>query len=132
MIFNKLLESCLVVILVAAVSFAVHYVINFFLESVVTLNQLLYSYSINMLLACGVISIIFLLKKKLKDQLGFVFMLASMLKFVFFFILLYPEYNADGLLSRMEFLTFFIPYAICLITESVILSKFLNSLDNYK
>lgn len=91
----------------------------------------MYSYVINISMACGVIVILFALKKKLKDQLGFIFLGASMLKFVLFFILFYPVYKADGFISRLEFLTFFVPYMVCLVTESIILSKFLNSLDNY-
>ena len=132
MTLKKLVTNCFLVVLVAAIAFFIHYLVNASLEKGAVVNQLVYSYSINILLACSVIVLLFLLKKRLRDQLGFLFMLASMLKFVFFFILFYPEYNADGDLSRLEFLTFFIPYVICLITESVILSKFLNSLDNYK
>ena len=132
MTLKKLVTNCLIIVSVAAVTFFIHFIVNASFKESVEGNQLVYSYSINILLACGVVVLMFLLKNKLRDQLGFIFMLASMLKFVFFFILFYPEYNADGNLTRLEFLTFFIPYVICLITESVLLSKFLNSLDNYK
>lgn len=132
MTLRKLISNSFILVFVAILAFFIHALVNTLLENPIGGNQLLYSYAINVLLACSVIAIIFVLKKKLKDQLGFVFMLASMLKFVFFFILFYPLYNADGDLSKLEFLTFFIPYAICLTTESVILSKFLNSLDGYK
>lgn len=132
MIVKKIITNCLIVVVVATIAFIVHFVVNAAIEESVEVNQLIYSYCINVLLACGVIILLFALRKKLQDQLGFVFMGASMLKFVFFFFLFYPEYNADGDLTRLEFLTFFIPYAICLITESILLSKFLNSLDNYK
>ncbi len=132
MTLRKLVINCLTVVFIAVIAFAFHFLVNSLFEIAVEVNQLVYSYSINILLACGVIVLLFLLKKRLRDQLGFIFMFASMLKFVFFFILFYPEYNADGDLTRSEFLTFFIPYVVCLIVESVILSKFLNSLDNYK
>lgn len=129
MTLKKLITNCVIVVFVALAAFFVHFLINASIEKSVSVNQLIYSYGINVLLACGVIILLFTLRKKLKDQLGFLFMAASMLKFVFFFILFYPEYNADGNLTRVEFLTFFIPYVICLITESIILSRFLNSLD---
>lgn len=116
-------------LIAVTVAFFIHLLINNFIEQSIEVNQLIYSYSVNAALAIGVIALIFLLKKKLRDQLGFIFMGTSMLKFVFFFILFYPGYNADGDLSRLEFLTFFIPYAISLIAEGVILSKFLNDLD---
>ena len=128
---RKLFSNCLVVICVAIIAFIIHSVVNSVITYQIEFYEILYSYIINVVLACGVILLLFLLRKKLKDQLGFVFMGASMLKFVFFFSLFFPKYNADGDLSRLEFLTFFIPYVICLITESIVLSKFLNSLDNY-
>ncbi len=118
-------------IFVASIAFFIHLFINSSIANSVEFSQLFYSYWVNVLLACGVIVLLFMLRKRLKDQLGFIFMAASMLKFVFFFFLFYPEYNSDGDLSRLEFLTFFIPYVVCLIIESIILSKFLNSLDNY-
>lgn len=132
MTLRKLIINCLIVVTIAFIAFVVHYVINSNLtKEPVETNKLIYSYVINVLLANGVIILLFALRKKLKDQLGFIFMASSILKFVCFFFLFYPEYNADGDLSRLEFLTFFIPYAICLITESVILSKFLNSLNDF-
>ncbi|MGB5418764.1 DUF6168 family protein [Algibacter sp.] len=127
---KKLITNCLTVVFVATIAFFIHYLINASISNGIDLDKLIYSYWINILLACGVIILLFILRKKLKDQLGFVFMATSMLKFVFFFFLFYPEYNEDGNISRLEFSTFFIPYVICLVTESIILSKFLNSLDN--
>ncbi len=130
MTLRNLLINLFVVLVVATVAFYPHYFINNMIKSPIPYTSLLYSYCINVLLANGVIILIFLLKKKLKDQLGFVFMLGSMFKFVFFFILFYPDYTSDGNLSRYEFFTFFIPYIICLITDSIILSRFLNRLDS--
>lgn len=130
MTIKKLITNCLIVVLAATIVFFIHVWINSEIHNAVEVNALIYSYSINVILACGVIILLFALKKKLKDQLGFVFMGSSMLKFVCFFFLFYPQYNADGNLTRLEFLTFFIPYAVCLITEMVLLSRFLNDLDN--
>ena len=130
MIFKELILKTITVAIVACITFFPHYFINVKIDSPIDLYQLLYSYSINVLLAIGVIMLLYFLRRKLKDQLGFVFMLGSMLKFVFFFLLFYPEYTLDGNLSRYEFFTFFIPYVICLITESIILSRFLNRLDS--
>ncbi|TNJ47022.1 hypothetical protein KFZ70_05575 [Tamlana fucoidanivorans] len=129
---KRLAVNCGILFAVAVAACGIHVVVNSFVEQPVVVKEIIYSYTVNALLACIVVLLLFVLKRKLKDQLGFVFMLASMLKFVFFFILFYPRYHADGDLSRVEFLIFFIPYVICLITESIILSKFLNTLDNYK
>lgn len=132
MTVKKLLLNCLTVLIIAAVTFFIHFLINSYVLKLTDLNELIYSYSINILLACSVIVLLFVLKEKLKNQLGFIFMGTSLLKFALFFLLFYPNYNNDGDLSRIEFLTFFVPYVICLITECVILSKFLNALDGYK
>lgn len=129
---KKLIINCLILVLIAGLAFLIHFLINNSMGKPVELNQLVYSYGINAFLACSIITTLFLLKKKFKDQLGFVFMAGSLFKFVFFFLLFYPQYNSDDDLSRLEFSIFFIPYVICLITEIIILSKFLNGLDNYK
>ncbi len=67
-------------------------------------------------------------KNKYKDQIGFAFMTSSLLKFALFFIFIYPTYKKDGILTKAEIITFFIPYTICLIYESLIVSKILNNL----
>lgn len=48
---------------------------------------------------------------------GFVFMGGSAFKFLIFFSAFYPTYYADGAIERMEFMSFFVPYALCLIAE---------------
>lgn len=126
---KSLISNCLILFTVACLAFCIHFVINTrtnYVESI----ELVYAYCFNVVLACGIIVMIVSLKKRLRDQLGFVFMGASMIKFVFFFIFFYPKYNADGDLSRAEFLTFFIPYVVCLVVESIILSKFFNKLND--
>lgn len=130
MTVRKLLINLFVVVIVAAIAFFPHYFINSMIKSPISFTSLLYSYSVNAVLANGVIILLYALRRKLKDQLGFIFMLGSMFKFVCFFILFYPDYTSDGDLSRYEFFTFFIPYIICLITDSIILSRFLNRLDS--
>lgn len=131
MTLKWIINNCLKLSLVALVFFVIHVYINKNIDTEITSGQIIYSYIINYLLACGVIVLLFLLKKKLKDQLGFIFMAASLLKFVFFFLLFYPSYKMDGDMTKPEFFTFFIPYAICLTIECIILSKFLNNLDKY-
>jgi len=67
-------------------------------------------------------------KNKYKDQIGFIFMTSGLLKFILFFIFLYPTYKQDGVLSAAEMITFFIPYTISLIYESLTIIKILNNL----
>jgi hypothetical protein len=88
------------------------------------------AFIINTILAVGIMLGMILLRKRIKDQLAFIFMAGSFLKFGCFFIFFYPGFNEDGNVTRNEFFSFFIPYAICLITETATSVRFLNRLDN--
>lgn len=90
-------------------------------------NQIILSYVINYLLAVVVLLVVEKTLNKNSAQAGFVFMAGSGLKFLVFFLVFYPIYNADSNMQTIEFTTFFIPYAICLITEVIYLSKQLNN-----
>ena len=88
------------------------------------------SYLVNGLLAILIFSVLMLLKKKYNDQLGFLYMLGSFVKFGAFFLIFYPEFKADGVISKIEFSIFFIPYVISLLIETLELIKVLNSKHN--
>ena len=92
-------------------------------------NKIVLSYLINGILAAAIFIFLYLSRKKLKDQIGFLFMGGSFLKFIFFFLLFYPSYKADGDMSKLEFAAFFTPYAICLLLETVFTAKMLQKLD---
>lgn len=90
-------------------------------------NQIVLSYLLNFALAFGILMLLFFLRKKYSDQLGFLFMFGSFLKYAVFFVFFYPFYKADGQLERVEFFAFFIPYLVCLISETWYLIQLLNS-----
>jgi hypothetical protein len=83
------------------------------------------SYIINFLLAAGIFYFLYGMRKKYKNQLGFMYMGGSLFKFIVFFVIFYPDYRADGMVTRSEFGTFFIPYLLCLILETVFTAKML-------
>ena len=91
-------------------------------------NKIIVAYLLNALLAIIIFATLYTLKNKYQTQLGFLFFFGSALKFVVFFVVFYPVYKADGVMDKLEFAAFFIPYAISLILETVFLSKMLNSL----
>lgn len=95
-------------------------------------NKIIESYLINITTAVILYYIIDKHKAKFKDNVGFIFMLSSFFKFGLFFIFINSSYKADGITTRLEFLTFFIPYSICLIIETHALIKLLNKLDYKK
>ena len=85
------------------------------------------SYFINGLLAIFIFSVLMLLKKKYNDQLGFLYMLGSFVKFGAFFLVFYPIFKEDGVITKIEFGIFFVPYVISLLIETIDLIKVLNS-----
>lgn len=91
-------------------------------------DMLLLSYILNFILALAIFLTLFALRRKLKNQIGFLYMGGSMLKFLIFFLVFYPGYTADGIVSKSEFAAFFIPYLLCLILETVYTARMLNNL----
>ncbi len=89
-------------------------------------HKIILAYFINGLLAIVIFLVLFFLRKKQRDQLGFLFMFGSFLKFALFFIFFYPSYNADGETTRLEFMAFFIPYMFSLLIETMSLIRLLN------
>ncbi|AUP79357.1 hypothetical protein [Flavivirga eckloniae] len=92
-------------------------------------NKIVLSYVVNLVLIIVIFGVLYLLRKKYKSQLGFLFLAGSVLKFAVFFVVFYPLYKLDGTISKLEFASFFVPYAFGLILESVSLSKWLNKLE---
>ena len=52
----------------------------------------------------------------------------SLFKFILFFVFFNPAYKADGVVQKMEVLTFFIPYFVGLSLETEILVQKLNKI----
>lgn len=90
-------------------------------------NKIVLAYIINFSLAIFIYVGLYLLRKKQESNLGFIFMTGSLIKFGIFFLIFYPGYKSDGEIQTLEFTTFFIPYAVCLIIETYYLTKLLNS-----
>jgi hypothetical protein len=118
--------------LVLVVVFLIHIGILNFLELPLFDNKIVLSYVINYLLAAVIFTAIYRLKEKQKDNLGFLFIGGSFIKFLVFFLLFYPFFKADGNIDKLEFSSFFVPYIVCLVIETTSLSKFLNKLYQNK
>lgn len=91
-------------------------------------NRIVLSYIINGMLAGIIFGLLYWFRTALKNYIGFLFMAGSFLKFIFFFLLFYPTYQEDGKMDKLEFAAFFIPYAICLLLETVFIAKMLKKL----
>lgn len=92
-------------------------------------NKIVLSYMINLVLIIFIFGMLYVSKDKFKAQLGFLFLAGSLVKFAIFFIIFHPLYKQDGVVSRLEFASFFIPYVLGLVLETLSLSKWLNQID---
>lgn len=90
-------------------------------------TKIISAYLINFVLATTVFLGLNFLRKKHNATLGYFFLGGSFLKFFVFFVFFYPYYNADELISKVEFLAFFVPYAVSLMVETYCLIKILNA-----
>lgn len=90
-------------------------------------NMIVEAYSFNIISALIIYVVIIILSKSKAHIIGFVFMASSLVKFGMFFLIFFPEYRLDDKINRIEFLTFFVPYAVCLVLETFFLVKRLNN-----
>ena len=107
-------------------AFVIHMLVNKLMSVPLFQHQILVSYAINTALAVGVFWGLTSLKKKYNNQIAFLFLASSIVKFLVFFLVFYGPYKADGEIVLLEFTSFFIPYTICLALETFFLSKHLN------
>lgn len=101
--------------------FVVHLGTLQYLELTLFENRLPIAYLVNWILAILILFVMLHPPKRFKENLGFLFMFGSLLKFIFFFSFFYPYFLEDGIISRVEFFAFFAPYAACLVLETKLL-----------
>ncbi|MEC8459239.1 MAG: hypothetical protein VXY91_07500 [Bacteroidota bacterium] len=84
------------------------------------------SYLLNYMTAAGIFATLLKLKNKHEDKLGLVSLVGTLIKFVLFFLVFDPLFQADGDTTRAEFAVFFIPYVCATIIETAFLVRILN------
>lgn len=126
---NFPLQFLALLIVLLLITFGLHILVLSARELPVLDNLIVRSYVVNGLLAAIIFILLFKFRQKLKNQIGFLFMGGSLLKFLFFFLLFYPVYKSDGDMSGLEFGAFFIPYAVALFLETFYTSKMLKNLE---
>jgi|TARA_Y100000385_G_scaffold263086_1_gene295225 hypothetical protein len=115
-------------ILTAALAFGIHLFFLKTLEFPLFANKIIEAYSINTFLTIAIVFFLYQMREKYSNQIGFLFLGSSFVKFVVFFILFHGPYKANGTVETLEFFAFFIPYSICLVFETSYLSKWLNKM----
>lgn len=126
---SKNLERFVLILFsILAVAFIIHISIFSFLNYDLFASRIITSYVGNFALTVVIFAYIYKNRIKKTERLGFFFLGGSMIKFMLFFIFLNPFFMEDGLVSRLEFLSFFIPYSLALTVETQQLIKELNKL----
>jgi len=126
---NPFLSFSIKAIALLAVAFCAHIAALSIFNFPLFENRIRLSYIVNVSLIISIFGVLYLFKEKYKSQLGFLFLAGSLLKFAVFFLVFYPFYKQDGFISKLEFASFFVPYALGLILETTSLSKWLNKLE---
>lgn len=104
-------------------------VISFSVQNVLLSSaqvMLLQAYAMNFIVAALLFLLIYRLRVNHPDKLGFVFMLGSGIKFTLFFVFFNPSIQFDGVTTKAEFLSFFVPYALSTLVETTSLIRLLN------
>lgn len=127
---HKSLRFILFLSVILVVVFSVHILILFTIDKPLWEHRIVASYGINLLMAIGVLLLVERSFRAKSSHTGFLFMAGSALKFLIFFLVFYPFYNRDGIMETSEFITFFVPYGLCLSLEVYHLSKELNNQDS--
>lgn len=126
---HYLLRYLLTLIVVLGTSFALHLWsrAGFGLQPIGDL--LAVSYLFNFFMAFVIVAGLYTVRFRLKQQIGFLFIGGSLLKFLVFFLFFYPSFIADGTISRAEFSSFFVPYFLALATETYFTASMLKNLE---
>jgi len=109
------------------VVFSIHLTILNTLNLPLFNNKIILSYVVNYLLASGIFTFLYFLNKKQGSYIGFIYLGGSFFKFLLFFLLFYPSYREDGIITKPELFSFLIPYFLCLIMETYSLAKLMNN-----
>lgn len=126
---NRILQFVVLIAVVLAIAFAIHTYLLGQAQFPKFGNSIVLAYTVNGLLAAIIFSLLYFYRLKLKNYIGFLFMGGSFIKFIFFFLLFYPNYKADGEIDKFEFAAFFVPYILSLVFETVFTAKMLQKLD---
>lgn len=84
---------------------------------------LIQSYGINVAMALVALMILGWGIDKKKSNLIVLYLITVALKFSTYFIFFHPKFYLDGILLRQEFFIFFIPYALGLLLEIMLLAR---------
>lgn len=94
-------------------------------------NLILQAYLANWGIASLLFFVLFALKDHVSGNLVYIFLFGSLLKAIVFLSLFRPAYMVNDVVSKTEFLTFFLPLMVSLVVEVILLSKRINEQENF-
>ncbi|MEJ2583927.1 MAG: DUF6168 family protein [Robiginitalea sp.] len=127
--FHYLLRYFISLLVVLGVSFAIHTVVRSQSGLPPTGDLLVVSYLFNFFMAFVIVAGLYVVRSRMKQQIGFLFIGGSLVKFLVFFLLFYPSFTADEIISRAEFSSFFVPYFLSLAKETYFTASMLRNLE---
>lgn len=89
-------------------------------------SLLITSYLINGFIALLIFFFLIFVINKAPLSGMYAFVTGSAIKLACYFIVFYPVFKSDGKLTKPEFFTFFVPYALSLTLEIIYLVKYLK------
>lgn len=117
------LRFSFVLFLFAGIAYALHLFIYRQISSQNATELINFAYKFNVGITFLFGSTIIFASEKLKEQLGFIFLLSIAIKLgIFVFLIKTSEFN----IGKSVFLHFFIPYVVCVVIEIVYVIKVLN------
>jgi uncharacterized membrane protein HdeD (DUF308 family) len=124
---NSVLSFSLTLLLALSIGFIIHIAILKNLNLPLFKNKIIPAYLVNYLLAIGIFKLIYFLNEKKENFIGFIYLGSSFLKLILFFLLFYPSYKEDGIITKLESFSFLTPYFLCLTIETYALVKIMNN-----
>lgn len=123
---TKVLRFVVLLTLVLALTFIVQAYTYHYLHYGFYGKQIVLNYVFNYTIALLFFGVLLKFKDRKPERLGSVFLIASMLKFILFFIIIYPSLGESYSVRSPAFFSFFIPYLVCVILEITSVIRVLN------
>ena len=87
---------------------------------------LIQSYTINAVMAIVALLLLGIGMRKKEDDLANLYLITVALKLIVYFLFFHPQFQLDGTVTRNEFFMFFVPYALGLLAEIILLARRFN------
>lgn len=120
-----IIRAALILLSLLLVTFTLHYFVVKDGNSH-ALSSLSLTYGFNYGVTAILLAVFYFVIRQNGNQLGSIFLLSSMVKFGLFLLLIYPFLKKTGSVKSFSFFAFFLPYALCMVTEVLVTIKFLN------